>query len=133
MRLALIGMAQNEFGAPRKGKVGVAVYNERDSLRAIRAAWEGGAQRVIVLFYAGVEYVPFPSPNQRTRCQFLVEAGADAVICQHSHMGGPIEDYKSGWSLLRPGRLSCDHRKPFGETIPTSILCYRNRLHDSCG
>lgn len=96
-RLALIGIAQNEFGRPDCSGLGVAVYNERDSLAAIRLAIDQGADRVIVLFHAGVEYVPLPSPSQRLRCQFLIDAGADAVICQHSHIAGPIEEYKSGW------------------------------------
>jgi len=95
--VALIGIAQNEFGAPYGGACGEAAYNERDALCAIWQANDLGADRVIVLFHAGIEYVQLPSPAQRRRCHFLVEAGADAVICQHSHIAGPIERYEQGW------------------------------------
>ena len=48
---------------------------------------------MIALFHGGSEYFPLPTPRQREFARFLVEAGAHAVVCHHSHVTGPLEWY----------------------------------------
>src|SRR5690606_31179430 len=52
---------------------------------------------IVVILHTGLSEFPFASPNQRKICHFLVESGARAVLCQHSHIIGAYEHYKSGF------------------------------------
>jgi hypothetical protein len=47
--------------------------------------------RIVVLVHGGLEHFPFPTPRLRDFCRFLVDCGADAVICQHTHIVGCSE------------------------------------------
>jgi len=89
-RVGIIGISHNEFGVACGEQPGVAGFDELMALRSVRAAKES-CEKVIVLYHGGIEYMRFPSPNLRKRCLFLLEAGADAVICQHSHIAGACE------------------------------------------
>lgn len=49
------------------------------------------ADIAIYIFHGGNEFYEYPSPWMREYCRFLVEVGADAVICHHSHVISGIE------------------------------------------
>lgn len=51
---------------------------------------------VIVIYYAGKEQYPYPTPNLQKNCRKMVDKGADFVICQQSHCAGCMEQYKEG-------------------------------------
>lgn len=84
------------------------------------------------LFHAGVEYVPLPSSAQRRRCQFFIESGADAVICQHSHIAGPIERYKQGWISYGTGDFlsTTQHAAISRSSLPAYAIRVRLTEHD---
>jgi poly-gamma-glutamate synthesis protein (capsule biosynthesis protein) len=42
-------------------------------------------------------------------CRFLVEEGANAVICQHSHRAGCVESYRGGHIVYGQGNLVFDY------------------------
>lgn len=88
--VAILGISQNEFGITHGDYPGIAGFDELLALRSIRCA-KAASDRVVVLYHGGIEYLRVPSPQLRQRCQFMIEAGADAVICQHSHISGPSE------------------------------------------
>jgi hypothetical protein len=48
---------------------------------------------LVVLVHAGSEHFQYPSPGLQRLCRFLIEEGAGAVICQHSHCAGCYEFY----------------------------------------
>jgi hypothetical protein len=50
---------------------------------------------LIVLLHEGVQHYPLPTPELQKRCRFIIEEGADAVICQHSHISGCYEIYQA--------------------------------------
>ena len=49
---------------------------------------------VIVLYHGGKEHFSIPSPNLKETCRYIIDVGADLVLCQHSHIIGLIEKYK---------------------------------------
>ncbi len=63
---------------------------------------------MIVLLHDGAEFYPFPSPRLRKVCQFLIEQGADLVVCQHSHCAGAYEAYGNGHIIYGQGNLISD-------------------------
>lgn len=88
--IGIIGVSHNEFGVAGFASPGVAGFNEWMAFRSIQSALKT-CDKVIILYHGAVEYLRFPSPDLRRRCLFFMEAGADAVICQHSHIAGAFE------------------------------------------
>ena len=62
--------------------------------------------------HGGNEGYPYPSPRLMDTCRFLVEQGANAVICQHSHCVGCYEEYRGGHIVYGQGNLIFDASIP---------------------
>ena len=60
---------------------------------------------LIVLLHGGAEYHPLPSPRLQDTCRFLVEQGADVVVCQHSHIAGACETFRGRPIVYGQGNL----------------------------
>jgi poly-gamma-glutamate synthesis protein (capsule biosynthesis protein) len=70
---------------------GIAVLNE-DNLRSAIAAAREVADVVIVMPHWGPEDVPIPNYSQRDLAQIAVEAGADLVVGNHTHVVQAIQE-----------------------------------------
>jgi poly-gamma-glutamate capsule biosynthesis protein CapA/YwtB (metallophosphatase superfamily) len=70
---------------------GIAVLNEANLREAIAAAREA-ADVVIALPHWGPEDVPVPNWSQRELAQVAVEAGADLVVGNHTHVVQAIQE-----------------------------------------
>ena len=69
------------------------------------------ADFIIVLLHRGVELYPYPSPGLQRLCRFLIEVGANIIICQHSHVIGSFETYKNGLIVYGQGNFIFQARK----------------------
>jgi poly-gamma-glutamate synthesis protein (capsule biosynthesis protein) len=69
---------------------GIAVLNE-DNLRAAIAAARAVADVVIVMPHWGPEDSPNPNPDQLHLAQVAVQAGADLVVGNHTHVVQAVE------------------------------------------
>jgi len=65
----------------------------------------GSYDVLVVLLHGGAEHVPLPSPRFQDTCRFLVEQGANAIICQHSHIAGAMEYYQGAPIVYGQGNL----------------------------
>jgi len=63
----------------------------------------------VVLLHGGNEHYPFPNPALQDKCRLLVELGALAVICQHSHCIGTYEVWQGGLIVYGQGNFLFDH------------------------
>lgn len=92
-RFCFIGVAEHEFSIAKENGWGA---NPLDPIRIVRTLKEyrGSYDHLIILVHGGKEYYRNPTPKQQDFCRFLVEEGADAVICQHSHCAGTFEYYR---------------------------------------
>lgn len=61
---------------------------------------------IIVLLHAGNEHFQYPNPWLQRLCRFLVDQGASAVICQHSHVAGTYEIYRDGVIVYGQGNFA---------------------------
>jgi poly-gamma-glutamate synthesis protein (capsule biosynthesis protein) len=89
-RVALLAFAEHEFGIAGNDRPGVAPLGDAGCLEAVAAA-RADADVVVVLVHGGTEHYPLPSPGLRDTCLQLARAGADLVVCQHSHVAGAVE------------------------------------------
>ena len=72
-------------------KPGIAVLNE-DNLRSAIQAAQQVSDVVVVLPHWGPEDVPVPNWSQRELAQLAVDAGADLVVGNHTHVVQAIQD-----------------------------------------
>ena len=90
-RIVIYSMAEREFSIADEKTSGANPLDIINFVNAIRLYKQQGI--FIVLIHGGKEFYPYPSPEMVRRCRFMVDMGADAVICCHTHCPLPWEIY----------------------------------------
>ncbi len=87
-----------------------------DPVRVHRWFREHGTQcdRVVVLVHGGLEHFPYPTPRLRDFCRFVVDCGASAVVCQHTHIVGCGEVYAGAPIVYGQGNFLFDYPVALG-------------------
>ena len=106
--VTVFSFAEQEFNYVKKEKTGAVQFDPYDTFDKIRAAKEKG--KVIVLYHGGIEYYRYPSPLLRKKCLKMVEAGADVILCQHSHIIGTMEKVGNSFILYGQGNSIFGYR-----------------------
>lgn len=107
LRVGLIGMAEHEFSIADTDTWGanpIDLIYYVELMAGLRNSTPS-LDHVIVLLHAGNEYYHYPSPWLQRICRFLVDQGATAVICQHSHVAGTYEWYNKGLIVYGQGNF----------------------------
>ena len=110
LKLGVISFAEREFNYAKKGKAGAAVFDPYESYDRI-SALKQSVDAVVVLYHGGIEHYIYPTPLLQKKCRKMVDAGADVVLCQHSHCIGTRENYKGGEILYGQGNSVFGYRK----------------------
>ena len=115
------------------------------SMKVLRLKGADPSCYVIVSLHWGAEHTLTPVGQQRRQAHQLIDAGADALICHHTHTLQTIEQYKGKPIYYSIGNFIFDQRKPINsracmvkititkessriETIPIDIYnCVPNR------
>jgi len=111
LKVAIIAVAENEFSIASNGKAGAAPLCPIENTVQVEQA-RINADIVVVTIHGGNELFSFPRPGLRKICKFLLDRGADAIICHHSHVAGPIEFYNGKPIVYSLGNLIFDHVNP---------------------
>lgn len=90
-RVVIYSMAEREFSIADAQTPGANPLDIINFVNAIRDYKQGGV--FIVLIHGGKEFYPYPTPEMVRRSRFMVDMGADAVICSHTHCPLPWEVY----------------------------------------
>ncbi len=104
LTLSLLAFAENEFSTTTGSQPGAWPFDLVDNARQIAAA-RAASDYVLVLYHGGAEQYPLPSPRMQKACRFFVDAGADAVVCHHSHVAGGTETYQGCPIVYGTGNL----------------------------
>ncbi len=102
-KLAVYACCDTEFSLCGPDRAG-AVPLDESAAGAVRAL-KAEADAVIAVYHGGKEYYRYPSPGLRQICRALADAGADLVLCQHSHCIGARERYKNAEILYGQGNF----------------------------
>ena len=67
---------------------------------------------IIVSLHWGAEHKLEPVPRQRLDAHMLIQAGADVLVCHHTHTLQTIEDYQGHMIYYSVGNFIFDQHKP---------------------
>src|SRR5439155_7441162 len=108
VRTGVLGIAEWEYSIAGGEVPGANGMDTVDLVRSLRAC-KVDCDFLLVLVHGGNEYFPYPRPGLLKLCRFLVEEGAQVVVCQQSHCVGTYEEYKNGLIVYGQGDFVFDH------------------------
>lgn len=115
-KIAVFACTEHEFSHANAECAGANPIDDSEDIFTIQQlAVEN--DYVIVLYHGGCEFYEYPTPLQQKRLRNYVRAGADAVICQHSHCIGSIEEYQKGTIIYGQGGFLFANRKEVIDNI----------------
>jgi hypothetical protein len=97
-----------------QGVPGVAWW-DKPRIKSLLEVSRGSGNLPIVQFHTGLEYESVPANWIRRRMRWLVDHGAEAVICHHSHVVSGVEIYKGRVIAYSLGDFLFDIQKPFAD------------------
>lgn len=103
-RLAILAGTEREFSIADIESPGACPIDPLFDRKRLRDAKEQ-ADIAIYIFHGGNVFYKYPNPWMRNYCRFLVEEGADAVICHHSHVISGIEVYHNSPIIYGTGNF----------------------------
>lgn len=94
-KVGIYDCCEHEFTIAGKSSWGANPYEPLYTFNDI-AELKKKCDYVVVIYHGGKEYYRYPSPELQKKCRKMIDSGADAVMCQHSHCIGCFEDYNDG-------------------------------------
>ncbi|MDD4219271.1 MAG: CapA family protein [Sphaerochaetaceae bacterium] len=92
-RVSLLSFTENEFSTDLRCGVAANALDPAIQFSHIHQA-KHVSDFVIIQFHGGVELYPYPTPEMQKYARFMIDIGADCVICHHSHIVSGYEEYK---------------------------------------
>ena len=93
-RLGILSLAENEFSVATASSAGASPLDLAENHHQIRKLLEK-VDFILVVLHGGNEYYPLPRPGLVKNCRFLVDSGAGAIVCHHTHVPGGMEIYRN--------------------------------------
>lgn len=106
-KIGVYACSEHEFSIADQQRPGANAFHPTESLTHIESL-KNESDYIIVLYHGGKEHYRYPSPDLQINCRKFIDAGADFVVCQHSHCIGCKEQYHSGTIVYGQGNLLFD-------------------------
>ncbi|MDD5598712.1 MAG: CapA family protein [Victivallaceae bacterium] len=103
-RIAVVNVAEHEFGTAGKNKAGCAPLEPLDNIKVIKKA-ASESDIALIFIHGGNEHNPVPSPRMVRTYRAFAEAGAAAVINIHAHCPQGIELWDGVPVIYCPGNF----------------------------
>lgn len=113
-RIVTYSMAEREFSIADRSTAGANPLDLINAVNKIKKYKQHGI--FILLIHGGKEFYPYPSPEMVRRCRFMVDMGADAVVCCHTHCPLPWEIYAGRPIVYGLGNLIFE---PINDALPS--------------
>ena len=105
VRVAVVAVCEHEYSYALRDQMGANPFDPFDTMEDVAAA-KAQADHVIVMYHGGKEQCEYPSPRLRKACRAMARAGADIVLCQHSHCVGCMETYRGAQIVYGQGNFN---------------------------
>lgn len=115
-QVAVFACTEHEFAQAEFMNAGANPIDEVEDIFTIQELALNN-DYVIVLYHGGCEFYEYPTPLQQKRLRNYIRAGADIVICQHSHCIGSVEKYQNGTIIYGQGGFLFADRKEVIDNI----------------
>lgn len=106
-RISIYSCSDLEFSGATEVSAGANIFNATYTLKDINNL-KKTSDYIIVLYHGGKEEYQYPTPLLKTRCRSFCDAGANLVICQHSHCIGSYEEYGNSTIIYGQGNFIFD-------------------------
>lgn len=129
--IALLAFSSAAHRLPGARKVNVSDSHARHVLHKVREA-QNLAEVVVVSLHQGVEYSQYTDRASRKLARAIIDAGADCVVCHHSHVVQAIEQFREGIIFHGIGNflldIHPDRRPAAGRTLALRMELCRGRI-----
>lgn len=115
-QVAVFACTEHEFSHAKEECAGANPIDDMDDIFTIQQLVVEN-DYVIVLYHGGCEFYEYPTPLQQKRLRNYIRAGADIVVCQHSHCIGSVEEYEKGTIIYGQGGFLFADRKEVIDNI----------------
>ena len=105
IKISVINVCEHEFSYATDNRIGARPFDEFETMDDIRKA-KAVSDYVMVVYHGGKEYCRYPSPRLLKACREMARCGANAVLCQHSHIIGTYECFEGTHILYGQGNFS---------------------------
>lgn len=109
-RIGCMSFGEEEFSIAYGNNPGANLFDPYCSLEQITEA-KAQCEYLVVLYHGGIEHYEYPSLLLQKKCRAMVRAGADLVLCQHSHCIGTQEQYQGATILYGQGNAIFGRRQ----------------------
>jgi poly-gamma-glutamate synthesis protein (capsule biosynthesis protein) len=111
IKIGILAFTEHEFSVATSTSAGANPVDPMQNYSQIQQAKENND--IVVCMLHGVnEFYPLPSPRMVKTCRFFVDAGADAIICHHTHVASGWETYKNAPIVYGTGNFLFDWAEP---------------------
>lgn len=111
-KICIYNVSETFFNIPTKEMDGANIYDEWIVLNEIKVL-KLQHDFLIVIYHGGAEYLPYPTPQTRTRFHRMAECGADFITAQHTHCIGCEEWYNGSYLLHGQGNFLFARQKKY--------------------
>ena len=111
-RICVYNVSETFFNQATQDSFGANLYDEWvvcNELKELKRTHDF----LIVIYHGGAEYLPYPTPQTRTRFHRMADCGADFITSQHTHCIGCEEWYKGSYLLHGQGNFLFARQKMF--------------------
>lgn len=109
-KVAFLNFCENEWSTSEDNQPGANPLNIIDNFADIKSAKET-ADYLIVILHGSIEHFKYPTNEFIKTCKFYIDAGADSVICHHTHVVSGYEIYKGKPIFYGIGNFVFDNKQ----------------------
>lgn len=120
-RICIYNVSETFFNSPEKDIAGANLYDEYlvcNEIKELRKMCD----YMIVIYHGGAEYLPYPSPQTRTRFHRMADCGADFITAQHTHCIGCEEWYNGTYLLYGQGNFLFARQKKYPQLTKEGLV-----------
>lgn len=109
-KISILNYSEREFNIASENRAGANPFDLIDAFYQIKEE-KTQSDFVFVVYHGGVENYALPSPGLRKKCRFMINNGADGVICHHTHVASSYENLNGKPIYYGLGNFCFDYEK----------------------